>query len=248
MKNKYSYILIISIVINLYFIFKIISFSINDVTINLNQSSVDQRPTSFNVEDYFEKNRISSLNIKKVFNDNLLNNPKYLQEIINYSYKFSHDSIEVEKFYINDIFPKLLTLYTLPSYDFNSLNNLLNAGIKFKNASILISEKEMIFSAFAEMIFEEVSKKITQSQEKNTNLSNRLDFQILVNKCIENNFYPDLKESSSDKFLKTLLEKDYFHLINTGYQKSSFYQKIVLGLMFIFMIMGFIFFIKLIKK
>jgi len=248
MKKTIVYFLFISLLGNFYFIFKIVNFSTNDVTINARLSNLSHSDALISVEGFFNKEDFQSIKVKKVFDENLIYKPYAINQLITNSYKFSKDSNEVRRYFVSDFFPKLLKLYLTSNYDFDSLNALLNAGVKYRDVSLFVPDNELIFTSFSQLIFEQVSQKITQSQSEDKGLSNRLDFQILVNKCIENNYYPDLKESSTDKFLKTLLEKDYFHLINTGYQKSSIYQKITIGFMFLLMIMGFMYFINLIKK
>ena len=56
------------------------------------------------------------------------------------------------------------------------------------------------------------------------------------------------KESSADKFVKTLLEEDYFHLINTTWNKSSIKLKLMIGFVILLTILGLLSLIKIISS
>jgi hypothetical protein len=57
---------------------------------------------------------------------------------------------------------------------------------------------------------------------------------------MEANVGTNVKESSADKFVKTLLEEDYFHLVNTTWNKSSLKLKLLIGLVGFLTILGLI--------
>lgn len=247
MKRFGPYLFIISIIFNCYFIFSVISFSSNENNDFTNQFNSENNNSLINPEDFFENKNKNVIDLKKVRNAKLIFSPQKLNQLINYSLRNTNDSLEVSIYYVKNFLPKILKSEIPLEYNFEVYNAFINAGIRYKEASTFLSTNEIIFNSFHQIIFEDIANKLTINQKNNLSLSNSLDFQILVNKCIENNFFPDLHESSSDKFLKTLLEKDYFHLLNTSYQKSSLGLKLIVLISCALMGFGLISLIKLFK-
>jgi hypothetical protein len=247
---KFKQILIVlSILFNAYFLIELVLFNSQDSQLEINPVTTSQgdvseiEPSVYFTEKYFDK-----VDLKKIEKDQLIDTPLKINQIVNYAYNWQSDTNQVGKYFANQVFPKLIENKLPNKYDFNSLNELINLAISYKEAALYLPNNEIIFNSISEIIFDGVSKKITSFQKSDLSLSNRLDFQILVNKCIENNFYPDLKESSSDKFLKTLLEKDYFHLLNTSYQKSNWGLKCAFLVALSLMLYGLFSVFKLIKN
>lgn len=197
---------------------------------------------------YFSSNSIESLNIQKFVKDGGFDNPSNVHEVVREAIRLENDSLKVYSYFVKTVFPKYLSKQIPQDYHEEAYNKLLNQAILYKNINSYTKEFEIINSSFSDLIFNQVSSQLSKNQFQNPELSNSYGFQKLVQKCIENNYYPDLKENSADKFVKTLLEEDYFHLINTTYQKSSFVLKIVLIVIFGLVIFGLFNVFKLIKK
>jgi hypothetical protein len=150
------------------------------------------------------------------------------------------DTLETYRFFVKNLLEPIISRDTLKTYDPAILLSQLNAGASYKSLGIINPNATLYADAIADQYFQLVSMQLTKFQERKPDLVNQFNFQYLVQRLGEYNYYPNRKETSADKFLKTFLENDYFHLVNTSWQKSSIAQKIILFIFFGFFILGII--------
>lgn len=148
------------------------------------------------------------------------------------------DTLDTYRFFVKDLLEPIITNDTLKTYNPEFLLRQLNAGASYKSLGIFNPKASLYADAIADQYFQLVSNQLTKFQEKKPDLVNQFNFQYLVQRVGEYNYYPNRKETSADKFLKTFLENDYFHLVNTTWQKSSIVQKIFLFVFFGFFCFG----------
>ena len=75
------------------------------------------------------------------------------------------------------------------------------------------------------------------------------DLESRVSEFTAESRAPDTaKQDFADKFVKTLLEEDYFHLINTTWNKSSIKLKLMIGFVILLTILGLLSLIKIISS
>jgi hypothetical protein len=150
------------------------------------------------------------------------------------------DTLETYRFFVKNLLEPIITKDTLNTYEPAILLRQLNAGTSYKSLGLFNPEATLYADAIADQYFQLVSTQLTKFQEREPDLVNQFNFQYLVQRVGEYNYYPNRKETSADKFLKTFLENDYFHLVNTSWQKSNITQKIILFIFFGFFIFGII--------
>jgi hypothetical protein len=148
------------------------------------------------------------------------------------------DSIETYRFFVKELLEPNISKDTMQEFNSAVLLRQLNAGVNFKALGQLDPKATLYADAIADQYFQLVSNQLTKFQEKKPELVNQFSFQYLVQRVGEYNYYPNRKETSADKFLKTFLENDYFHLMNTSWQKSSIMQKISMFIFVGFFLLG----------
>lgn len=170
-----------------------------------------------------------------------LNNPKGLLYTANeiLKRKTSKDTLGVYREIIEAVFtPTIANFDSTKPYAPESINQLITNGYNFAYAANYFPQESMYLSSIADMHFNNAAKQLEYYQKSNTALSNQFGFQYLAQRCMEAKVGINRKESSSDKFIKTLLEEDYFHLINTTWNKSSLKLKLLIGLAGMLLIIG----------
>jgi len=150
------------------------------------------------------------------------------------------DTLETYRFFVKNLLEPIISGDTLNVYNPSMLLSQINAGASYKFLGLNNPNTSLYADAVADQYFQLVSMQLTKFQEKKPDLVNQFNFQYLVQRLGEHNYYPNRKETSADKFLKTFLENDYFHLVNTSWQKSSVAQKAILFIFFGFFTFGII--------
>lgn len=136
------------------------------------------------------------------------------------------DTIGVYKFFTKSIYQIYLKKNILKSFQPQELLARVNFAEKLKTISETDSESSLYMSPISDMYFQSVVEDLERFQAEKTDLVNNFDYQYLVQRCLENQYLPNRKEKNLDKLVKTYIESDYFHLINTTFNKTSFPQKI----------------------
>lgn len=157
---------------------------------------------------------------------------------------FQVDSTEVYKFFIRSIYQEFLNKNKLIAYQPSELLNRISFAEKLK---IIGTENELAgiyMLPISDLFFQSVSEDLEKFQALETDLVNNFDYQYLVQRCSENQYLPNRKEKNIDKFLKTYIESDYFHLINTTINKTSIFQKLFILAFFLIWLTGLYFSIK----
>lgn len=172
-------------------------------------------------------------------------NVSLLKQNVDKSISIGHiDSMEVYKFFIRSIYQEYLNKNKLTVYKPSELLNRISFADKLK---IIGTENELAgiyMLPISDLYFQSVSEDLEKFQAEETDLVNNFDYQYLVQRCSENQYLPNRKEKDIDKFLKTYIESDYFHLINTTINKTSIYQKVFILAFFLIWLIGVYFSIK----
>jgi hypothetical protein len=172
-------------------------------------------------------------------------NVSLLKQNVDKSLSISHiDSMEVYKFFIRSIYQAYLNKNKLTAYKPSELLNRISFAEKLK---IIGAENELYgiyMLPISDLYFQSVSEDLEKFQAAETDLVNNFDYQYLVQRCTENQYLPNRKEKNIDKFLKTYIESDYFHLINTTVNKTSIFQKLFILAFFSIWLIGLYFSIK----
>jgi hypothetical protein len=172
-----------------------------------------------------------------------LNNPQSLVYTANeiLRQKQVKDTLGVYREIIEKVFtPSIAEFDSTKPYSPAGINQLIIRGYNFATAANYFPNESLYLNTLADMHFNNASKQLEFYQRSNTALSNQFSFQYLTQRCLEANVGTNRKESSADKFIKTLLEEDYFHLINTTWNKSSLKLKCLIGLIGLLTILGLI--------
>lgn len=247
MRVKTSRILLIlfgvALAINSFFLIKVVNSSINndpiqcEVIMTEGESVVGSTDTT-----------IYSAYFTKIVG---LNNPKGLLTTANeiLKRKQNKDTMGVYREIIETAFtPALADFDSTKAYSPEAINQVINQGYNFAYAANYFPKEALYLTSIADMYFNNAAKQLEFYQKSNTELSNQFGYQYLSQRCIETKVGINRKESSADKFLKTLLEEDYFHLINTTWNKSSIKLKLIIGFVFFLTILGFLNLIKIISN
>jgi hypothetical protein len=172
-------------------------------------------------------------------------NVSLLKQNVDKSLSISHvDSMEVYKFFMRSIYQAYLNKNKLTAYKPSELLNRISFAEKLK---IIGAENELYgiyMLPISDLYFQSVSEDLEKFQAAETDLVNNFDYQYLVQRCTENQYLPNRKEKNIDKFLKTYIESDYFHLINTTINKTSIFQKLFILAFFSIWLIGLYFSIK----
>ncbi len=172
-----------------------------------------------------------------------LNNPQSLVYTANeiLRKKQLKDTIGVYREIIEKVFtPYIAEFDSTKPYSPSHINQIIIQGYSFANAAKYNTNEALYLNALADMYFNNASKQMEFYQKSNIDLANEFSFKYLTQRCLEANVGINPKESSADKFIKTLLEEDYFHLINTTWNKSSLKLKLLIGLWGFLTILGLI--------
>lgn len=221
----------------------------------------DQIPSNISIEKSGQLNlspillnhstqNLDSIFPKKKFADSIdYENALQVDQIISQTISLvKGDTLETYRFFVKNLLEPIITNDTLNSYEPSYLLRQLNAGASYKSLGLINPNASLYADAIADQYFQLVSSQLTKFQERKPDLVNQFNFQYLVQRLGEYNYFPNRKETSADKFLKTFLENDYFHLINTSWQKSSITQKIILFIFLGFFAFGIISTILIIIK
>lgn len=172
-------------------------------------------------------------------------NVSHLNENIDKSLSISQvDSTEVYKFFIRSIYQEFLKRNKLTAYEPAELLKRISFAEKLK---IIGTENELAglyMLPISDLYFQSVTEDLEKFQAVETDIVNNFDYQYLVQRCTENQYLPNRKEKNIDKFLKTYIESDYFHLINTTINKTSIFQKLFILSFFSIWFMGLYFSVK----
>ncbi len=172
-----------------------------------------------------------------------LNNPKALLYTANEILKRKKikDTLGVYREIIETVFtPAIASFDSTKPYVPEEINQLITQGYNFAYAANYFPQEALYLSSIADMHFNNAAKQLEFYQKSNTALSNEFGYLYLSQRCMEAKVGLNRKESSADKFIKTLLEEDYFHLINTTWNKSSLKLKFMIGLTGMLTIVGLI--------
>jgi hypothetical protein len=156
--------------------------------------------------------------------------------------------MEVYKFFIRSIYQAYLSKNKLTAYKPSELLNRISFAEKLK---IIGAENELYgiyMLPISDLYFQSVSEDLEKFQSSETDLVNNFDYQYLVQRCTENQYLPNRKEKNIDKFLKTYIESDYFHLVNTTINKTSIFQKLFILAFFSIWLIGLYFSLKFVIK
>lgn len=242
-KTRIALILLgIAVAINSYFLVRVALVVENNDTL---PSSVSQP-----VNDLIKGSTDTSINQAYFTKTVGLNNPKSLIFTVNEILKGKQvkDTMGVYREIIEKVFtPAIAEFDSTKPYSAAGINQLINQGYTFANAAQYYPQEALYLNTLADMHFNNASKQLEYYQKSNTALSNQFTFQYLSQRCVEMNVGSNLKESSADKFVKTLLEEDYFHLVNTTWNKSSIKLKLMIGFVMLLTILGLISLINIIS-
>jgi hypothetical protein len=172
-----------------------------------------------------------------------LDNPKGLLFTVNEILKEKQvkDTMGVYREIIDKVFtPAIAEFDSTKPYSPAAINQLIVQGYHFAYAASYYPNEALYLNTLADMHFNNAAKQLEYYQKNNTSLSNQFSFQYMTQRCMEANVGTNVKESSADKFVKTLLEEDYFHLVNTTWNKSSLKLKLLIGLVGFLTILGLI--------
>lgn len=232
----------IALVVNSFFLIKVAIASVNndpiqtEITLASGESVVGSSDTTIN-SAYFSKTVG-------------LNNPKGLLYTANeiLKRKKNKDTMAVYREIIETVFtPAVANFDSTKAYAPEAINQLINQGYNFAYSANYFPAEALYLSTIADMHFNNAAKQLEFYQKSNTELSNQFDYQYLSQRCIEAKVGINRKESSADKFIKTLLEEDYFHLVNTTWNKSSIKLKLMIGFVILLTILGLLSLIKIIS-
>ncbi len=158
------------------------------------------------------------------------------------------DSMEIYKFFVRSIYQAYLNKNQLRTY---TPSVLLKRIIFAEKLKVIGNENEvagLYMSPISDIFLQSVSEDLEKFQAVDTDLVNDFDYQYLVQRCTENQYLPNRKEKNIDKFLKTYIESDYFHLINTTVNKTSVFQKLFIIAFFSIWLIGLYFSINFVIK
>ena len=177
-------------------------------------------------------------------------NPQVLNQVIDSTLSLMKgDSMQVYRYFVKSIFEEtVLKKESNYVYRPEKLLHQILVAENFQRYGNFNKLAETYSLAIADLYFQHVSTQLEIIQQKETNLVNKFSYQYLVQRCRDNNYYPNRKESSVDKFMKTFIEHDYFHLINTTFQKTNIFQKLLILFSFIMVTLGCAQSFKFIKK
>jgi hypothetical protein len=237
----------------LLFFFWVLSLSLEENPINASTETPSQSAESLNLQVLANKSvddLASFFPKQKFINSIAYENPKELDQVINQTIGIlKGDSMMVQRFFVKSIFQEsIINKKDTLSYNPEKLLHQISVAENFKKYSEFNPTSGIYASAISDIYFQHVSDQLEIAQQKDKSLVNKFNYQYLVQRCQENNYFPNRKESSIDKFLKTFIEQDYFHLVNTTFQKTTILQKFVIAIMLIFMAVGGIQTLKFIKK
>jgi len=239
-KFKVSTVLfVVFLLINSFFLIKVALFEFDDDIIESDYTS------------YNENNKLgatdSTIN-QNYFLENVgIKNPLGLINTVSYvlGQKNVKDTYSVYKLIIDSIYaPKLLNFDSTLQFKPTRINELINQGDNFKYASTFFTKDSIYLKTIADMYFKNAARQLEYYQNKNAQLTRNFHYQYLRQRCLEASVLPNKRESSMDKFMNTLLEEDYFHLINTTWNKSSFILKCLIFSIIILSFIGLVTFIK----
>ena len=245
-KNKFWLIGILGLFV---LIFKFVSIESNNDPIAFDTYNKGKIENGYPLDSILEINKSALINeiidpAIYIQNTDLLN-VSLLKQNVDKSIAIGHiDSMEVYKFFIRSIYQEYLNKNKLTTYKSSELLNRISFAEKLK---IIGTENELAgiyMLPISDLYFQSVSEDLEKFQALETDLVNNFDYQYLVQRCTENQYLPNRKEKNIDKFLKTYIESDYFHLINTTINKTSIFQKLFILAFFSIWLIGLYFSIK----
>lgn len=245
-KNKFWLIGILGLFV---LIFKFVSIESNKDPIVFDAYNKSKIENGYPIDSILKSNKSALINeiidpAIYIQNTDLLN-VSFLKQNVDKSIAIGHiDSMEVYKFFIRSIYQAYLNKNKLTTYKPSELLNRISFAEKLK---IIGAENELAgiyMLPISDLYFQSVSEDLEKFQAAETDLVNNFDYQYLVQRCTENQYLPNRKEKNIDKFLKTYIESDYFHLINTTINKTSIFQKLFILAFFSMWLIGLYFSIK----
>lgn len=246
--KKSSFILSISLLVLIAIGF-VLSINSNKDPIAIDTYNKGKIENGYPLDSILESNKSALINeiidpAIYIQNTDLLN-VSLLKQNVDKSIAIGHiDSMEVYKFFIRSIYQEYLNKNKLTAYKPSELLNRISFAEKLK---IIGTENQLAgiyMLPISDLYFQSVSEDLEKFQALETDLVNNFDYQYLVQRCTENQYLPNRKEKNIDKFLKTYIESDYFHLINTTINKTTIFQKLFILAFFSIWLIGLYFSIK----
>ena len=233
----------------LFFVFLLINtiFLVKVALFNFDDDIIEPDFTSLNAN--YKLGATDSTINRNYFLENVgIRNPLGLVNTVSYvlGQKNNKDTYSIYKLIIDSIYaPKLSNFDSTLQFKPTRINELINQGDNFKYASTFFMKDSLYLKTIADMYFKNAAQQLEYYQNKNAQLTRNFHYQYLRQRCLEASVLPNKRESSMDKFLNTLLEEDYFHLINTTWNKSSFILKCLIFSIIILCFIGLVTVIKL---
>ena len=234
-----TFLFYIILLINTFFLIKVALFKFDD-------DVIEPEFTSINANN--KLGATDSTIIRNYFLENVgIKNPLGLINTVSYvlGQKNDKDTYSIYKLIIDSIYaPKLLNFDSTLQFKPSRINELINQGDNFKYASTFFRNDSIYLKTIADLYFKNAVNQLVYYQNKNAQLTRNFNFQYLRQRSSEVQADGDKRESSMDKFMNTLLEEDYFHLINTTWNKSSFILKCLIFSIIILCFIGLVTVIK----
>lgn len=240
--NKFkisTFLFYIILLINTFFLIKVAFFKFDDDVIEPEFTSINANNKLGAIDSNINRNYfLENVGIK---------NPLGLINTVScvLRQKNDKDTYNIYKLIIDSIYaPKLLNFDSTLQFKPSRINELINQGDNFKYASTFFIKDSIYLKTIADLYFKNAVNQLVYYQNKNAQLTRNFNFQYLRQRSSEVQADGDKRESSMDKFINTLLEEDYFHLINTTWNKSSFILKCLIFSIIILCFIGLVTVIK----
>ena len=144
--------------------------------------------------------------INKKLNKLLLNNDTNTAETI------------IQKRYTDSLLAKKGT----ENYD--TLNSILIWANSINNYSEIGTKNKFLYKSISNFWYE----KAAEILENNSDDKNTFKHKYLVQKCIEQEYYPDIKTTNIEKVINNIVESNWYYLLNRIWNRTGIIFKITL--------------------
>jgi len=254
--NKYKYLFLIIIVVNVILAGLIVPQLINDKQVML--PAENNNSAGKTIDFKFTTVGINKDSYKTQFPYSLYLNSSNYQEVKTLQKDLvALDSLIQDKWIVREFILNVLTdslnnriFKVSAKANLDSLNSILQWAEKFKyyGEADPIYENQILFNSIHSYWLEKISKHLSEYSEKNENAKFNFQFRYLTAKCNEKRYNVSVKVSSVEKVIQNVLENKWAHLFEASWNQASLNQKILIFMLLFITLVSYVLTIKYLLK
>jgi len=254
--NKYKYLFLIIIVVNVILAGLIVPQLINDKQVML--PAENNNSDGIIIDFKFTSDGINKDSYKTQFPYSLYLNSNNYQEVKTLQKDLvALDSLIQDKWIVREFIKNVLTdslnnriFKVSAKTNLDSINSILQWAEKFKyyGEADPIYENQVLFKAINSYWLKKISNHLSEYSEKNENAKFDFQFRYLTAKCNEKRSNVSVNVSPLEKVIQDALGNKWAHLFEASWNQASLNQKIIIFILLSITLVSYVMTIKYLLK